>query len=716
VRDLSTKPRYRALENTREPVSRRTIVSRVVLGVVSVALIAGMVIQFTPNLGAGLGGAAANEGKTLFTVNGIKVTERELDRYRQQNPLFQQSFTGTVGQDIENSLAAQVILIKAAQSDSARIRIPDSEVAQQLAAFRAQNGLQKDADFLARIQSVGYTDASFRDTLRLQTQIQKRLKEIQDGVTVSDAELKLYYDLNKANYRSEERVLARQIVVNDAKTAAEVQTKIKAGEDFVALVKQYSKDEGTKVQDGALGAKTGEKNPGEVTALALPTNVAGEVFKLKNGGVTSSIADGGKFYIIKVEKYLPAGQQTFEEAKTKLTEDAKQTKSNGAIENWIRTLEKNAVVVPEPGSNFSYFNPPVLKVGDRTVTLTELNRQVYNNQQIQQFLAQGGAQGATLVEQFFKPQTLENITKQAVAVQAAKKTGQPFIGADIDVSTAVQQWETRDVTVSDAEVRAYYDKNLSFYTTPASANINEATFPTLEAAKAFRAAFLAAPTSDFNKEAAKQKGTVTELGSVTPDSIDPAFKTVIFQARALTRAGAIQISDVIQKNKQFVVLGVTTLINQSVKPFADAREDAAQKALAAKRSEEGAKWLTAAQKDIKVQNLYADVRKQLEARAAKAEADKKAAEAKAQAEAAAAKKAEADKNPPLEVTVSDPSAKVTVRDGTKDVETATGGKVSFKLPNGLYTLIVEAKGFKTYTKEFRFPDEKMLDVKLEAQK
>ena len=714
MRDPTSKPRYRASEQS-EPLSNRTIVSRIVLGIVSLALVAGLVIQFTPNLGGGGGAGAQTEGKTLFTVNGVKVTEREMERFRQQNPLFAQSFDGTVGQDLENTLSAQVILIKAAQSDAARIRISDQDVSDQLKSFRASRQLTKDADYLSQIQSAGYTDASFRDTLRLQSQIQKRLKEIQDGVKVTDAEAKLFFELNKANYRSEERILARQIVVTDAKLATEVQSKLKAGEDFKALVATYSKDEGTKAEEGALGSKKGAKSPGEVTALALPTNVAMEAFKLKNGGVTSSIADGGKFYILKVEKFLPAGQQTFEEAKTKLMEDAKQTKANGATENWIKTLEKAAVVVPEKDSGFEYFDPTVLKIGDSEVKLHELNRQVYNNQQIQQFLSQGGAQGATLVEQFFKPQTIETIIKQAVAVQAAKATKQPFIGAEADILTSVQQWQTRDVAVTEADVRKYYTDNLSFYTTPASANINQASFTTLTAAKAFRAAFLAAP-GDFAKAAAKLKGTVNEVGSVTPESIDPAFKTVVFDARALTKAGAIQLSDVIQKDKTFVVLGVTTLIEKTVKSFSEARSDAETKALATKRTAAGAAWLTTQQKGIKVQNSYADVRKQLEARAAKAVADKKALEIKRQAEADVAKKAEAAKNPPLEITVSEATAKVTVLDGTKTVETATGAKVSFKLPNGLYTVQVEAKGFKTVAQEVRFPDQKALTIKLEAVK
>ena len=687
MRDPTLKPRYRASEQS-EPLSKRTIVSRIVLGIVSLALVAGLVIQFTPNLGGGAGASGQTEGKTLFTVNGVKVTEREMERFRQQNPLFAQSFDGTVGQDLENTLSAQVILIKAAQSDAARIRISDADVSEQLKTFRASRGLAKDADYLSQIQSAGYSDASFRDTLRLQSQIQKRLKEIQDGVTVTDAEAKLFFELNKANYRSEERILARQIVLADAKLAAEVQTKVKAGEDFKALVATYSKDEGTKAEEGALGSKKGAKTPGEVTALALPTNVATAAFKLKSGGVTPSIADGGKFYILKVEKFLPAGQQTFEEAKTKLMEDGKQTKSNGATENWIKTLEKAAVVVPEKDSGFEYFNPTVLKIGDSEVKLHELNRQVYNNQQIQQFLSQGGAQGATLVEQFFKPQTIETIIKQ---------------------------WQTRNVTVTEADAKKYYTDNLSFYTTPASANINQATFTTLSAAKAFRAAFVSAP-SDFAKAAAKLKGTVTEVGSVTPESIDPAFKTVIFDAKALTKAGAIQISDVIQKDKTFVVLGVTTLIEKSVRSFAEAKADAEAKALATKRTAAGAAWLTTQQKGIKVQNFYADVRKQLEARAAKAVAEKRTLEIKRQAEADVAKKAEAAKNPPLEITVSEAAAKVTVLDGTKTVETATGAKVSFKLPNGLYTVQVEAKGFKTVSQEVRFPDQKALTVKLEAVK
>jgi parvulin-like peptidyl-prolyl isomerase len=727
VNDTPRKPRYAALEKT-EPVSRRTIVSRVVLGVVAVALLAGMIIQFTPNLGGG--GSTQAEGKTLFTVNGLPVTEREVERARQQNPLLSQSPDGVLGQDLQNFLLSQIVLLKAAESDSRQVRLSGDAVAKQLTEIRASQNWQQDAQYKAGIQGAGYTDASFRDYIATRLKIQERVKQIQEEQKISDAELKLFYDLNKANYKNEEQIEARQIVVNDQKTADEVKAKLKAGGDFVALVKEYSKDESSKAEDGAINSEKGKKTPRAIVQLALPTNVATAAFKLTDGGVTDPIAEGGKFYILKVEKHTPAGQQDFAEAKTKIKDgakeaqlvlDAKQAKANGAVENWIETLEDKAKVeFTKDGtdSGLSFFNPTVAKVGTKEIKLKSLVREVFSNPQIGQFLQQGGAaQSGQLIEQFFKPQTLQNLIQRAVVVDAAKKTGQPFFGAANDVLQAVRQWQTRDLKVTEAEAQKYYNDNKALYTTPASANLSEATFKTIDAAKAFRRAFITQGGGDFTKSAAKQQGTVSELGAQTPEQIAPEYKTIVFDAKALQKVGALEISDVIQKNNQFVVLGATSYVEKTVKPFSEARADAEEKALAAKRSTEGQKWVDAQVKAAKPQNLYEGVRKQLEARAAEETKRKAAEEAKRKEEDAKRKADEAAKNPPLEIKGAPEGADITVLDGTTEVQKtkALGQAVTFKLPNGFYTVKVSAKGFKDFSKEVRFPEEKALDVKLEKQ-
>ncbi len=721
--DTPRKPRYAVLE-TQEPVSKRTLVSRVVLGVVAVALLAGMVIQFTPNLGGGMAGQQSN-GKTVFTVNGLPVFERDLERSRSQNQLFSLGLDGVIGEDLRNQLLSQTILIKAAEADSRSIRLGANDIADYIKQFRASNNLVKDADYQNAVRGQGYTDATFRETVALQQKIQARLKEINEAQKVTDAELKLFWELNKTNYKNEERISARQIVVNDQKAADEVSAKLKAGEDFVKLVREFSKDESSKVEDGAIASEKGKKTPVPVVQLALTTNVATAAFALKNGGVTAPIADGGKFYFLKVEKFFAAGQQTFEEAKAKLTEDAKQLKSNGATEAWIKSLEQGAKIeLTKDGTEqkLEYFNPAVAKVGKEEIFLNQLNRQVYlQNQQIQQFIQQGGAaQSAQLVEQFFKPQTLETLISGIVGVQAAKKLGQPFFGSEQDIVNQAKQWKTKDITIGDADVAKYYQDNVALYSTPGSANINEATFTSIEAAKAFRSAFIAQGGGDFTKSAAKQQGTVSELGALTPESIAPEYKTVVFEAKALSKAGAFEVSDVIQKEKKFIILGVSSFVEKKVKPIKEVFEDAKEKALASKRSTEGQAWLTAAVKAAKAENLYTGdkgVGKQLEAKAAETAKQKAADEAKRKAEDDKRKADEAAKNPPLEIKlVGATEAKVTLLEGTTTLQTvdAKSSRASLsKIPNGFYTLKVEATGFKPFTKEVRFPDEKSIEVKLE---
>jgi parvulin-like peptidyl-prolyl isomerase len=723
VNDTPRKPRYAALE-TQEPVSKRTLVSRVVLGVVAVALLAGMVIQFTPNLGGGLGGQQSN-GKTVMTVNGLPVFERDLERNRSQSPLFGLGLDGVIGEDLKNQLLSQTVLYKAADADSRSVRLAADDVPNFIKKLREGNNLGKDADYQNWLRGQGFTDATFRDAVTLQQKIQARLKEINDAQKLTDAELKLFWELNKTNYKNEERITARQIIVNDQKTADEVSAKLKANEDFIKLVREYSKDDSSKAEDGAIASEKGKKTPVPVVQLALPTNVATAAFALKTGGVTAPIAEGGKFYFLKVEKYFAAGQQTFDEAKTKLEEDAKALKSNGATEAWIKQIERDAKVeITKDGleQKLDYFNPTVVKVGQEEIKLNQLNRLVYlQNQQIQQFIQQGGtAQSAQLVEQFFKPQTLETLISGVVGVQAAKKLGQPFFGSEQDIVNQAKQWKTKDITISDADVVKYYNDNLALYSTPASANINEATFTSIEAAKAFRSAFIAQGGGDFTKGAAKQQGTVSELGALTPDSIAPEYKTVVFEAKALSKAGAFEVSDVIQKAKTFIILGVSSFIEKKVKPIKEVFEDAKDKALASKRSLEGQSWLTAAVKAAKAENLYTGdkgVGKQLADRAAITAKLKAADEAKRKAEDDKRKADEAAKNPPLEIKlVGATEAKVTLLEGTTTLQTvdAKASRASLsKIPNGFYTIKVEATGFKPFTKEVRFPDEKSIEVKLE---
>jgi parvulin-like peptidyl-prolyl isomerase len=609
--------RTRIVEDS-EPVTTRTIVSRVVLGIVAVALLAGMVVQFTPQLGGRGGAPGQEEGPTAFTVNGEAISERAFERNKRGDQLSGLNLGGAIGQDVQAMLINQTVLITAAKQDAARVNVSQAEVKASIDQIRQQNNLADDAAYLAAIQGQGFTDASFRQSQRERLQIQKRVEELSKGAALTDEELKFYYEQHKDLYKNEERIEARQIVVNDKKAADDALARVKT-EDFAAVAKAVSK-EGADA-DGALNAKKGEKVPQPITKLTLSSKVADAAFKLTSGGTTDVIEDNGKFYILKVEKFLAAGSQSFEEAKAKLETDTKASKQNQVIEAWVKDITAKAKVVFPEGSKLSLFDPVVAKVGTTEVKLAELNREVYSNPQIGQFLQQGGAQNGALITQFFKPQALENILNRVVATAAAKKLGKPFIGTGAEVLAGVQQYQTRDVTVTDAEIRKYYDDNKATYGAPASANASEATFNTLVDAKSFRSGFIAGG-KDFTKDAAKLKGTVNELGSIGGETTDPAYKKAVFETKALTKAAGGQVTDVIEKDAKFKVLYITDLKEAQTKPFEEAKADATDKALAAKKAKAGQEWIAKERKGVTIVNNLDKVNKELEARAKKADEDK----------------------------------------------------------------------------------------------
>ncbi|HWG85637.1 MAG TPA: peptidyl-prolyl cis-trans isomerase [Deinococcales bacterium] len=610
-----TPARARGMRVQDEPLTRRQIVSRIILGVVALALLAGMVAQFTPNLGQG---NTANQGTTVLSVNGKPVTDRELEQLRQRTAAFQLNVGGVVGQDLNNLLIDQAVLLQAVQQDAGRIRVSGGDVKANLDQIRASNNLQDNKDYLAALQRLGYTDATFREEVKKSIQIQRRIEELQAGAKVGDEEARFYFENHRNNYVNDPRIVARQVVVADKKVADDVRDRAAKGEDFAALAKQHStvgKDQG-----GALGAKSGESTPQPVTRITLPTAVADEAFKLTDGGVTPVVSEGGKFYVVKVEKFLPGGQQSFDEAKTKVEADVKQLAQGQAIEAWVEGLRRNAKVEIAEGSNLEFYNPAVAKVADYEVLLADLNRSVYFNEQVAQFLQQGGEEGGALVLGLFKPQALDSLINQQVAVKAARDSGKPFIGDRSTLLGEVQAWAARDVKVSEADARKYYQDNLaSAYTTPASASVVQANFTTAAAARSFRASFLKDP-KDFSKAVEAAKGTANDLGNVTAGTLDPAFSKAVFEARALTRAGDGQVTDVLQQDKNFSVLYVTNLSDEQVQSFAEARQDATNNALAAKKAEAGQKWLTDQREKTEVANFLEKVNKELEAKAKKADA------------------------------------------------------------------------------------------------
>ena len=146
----------------------------------------------------------------------------------------------------------------------------------------------------------------------------------------SDAEVRAFYDQNRYRFETPDRVHPSHILfltvnpntgaaLSDAEKAAkkelanEVLAKVKAGEDFAALARQYSEDPGTKEEGGDLGwVARGQMG---TASFEDPT------FALQPGQVSDVVETEFGFHIIKMNERESAVRRPIDEVREEIIGD-----------------------------------------------------------------------------------------------------------------------------------------------------------------------------------------------------------------------------------------------------------------------------------------------------------------------------------------------------------------------------------------------------------
>jgi len=616
-------------------LSRRT--NTIILWVVSIGLLIGMIITFTPTLGALTGSGPRNTSAPALIVNGETISELDVAQARRSSALFNVVQEGPVAVDLEMLLVDSLVRQEVVRQAAARQRVGNAEVRAELAAFRERNGVagsRNDEAYLRLIGGAGYDDASFRDYLRGQLQIQKWEQEILDGIDVSDEEVASFYRVNRDAYRTEPRVRARQIVVSDAETAAALRDRALAGASFAELAAEASEERAE--QGGAVGGD----EPQPVGRPAFPSAVAEQVFARTTPGVTPVVQSGGRSYLVAVEELVPAEPRPLEEVADEVREDALAAKQQALLDRRVSELVEQAEVQLAEASELSLDDPVVAKVGDSEIRASQLVRATYTNPQIQQAL---NPQSATLIAEFFKPSVLEQLIDRELAVQGAERLDATFFGSDALVAQSALDWVAREAEASQEEIISYYQANPARYTVPASAEVLRIDFVSLEAAVAYRDGLLEG--ADPQDSAESSAATVQDLGVVREGDLAGPLDTALFATDAFQDlpAGELAVSDVLvletsapegaaedgsqaddagegaaadaaaevpaaaPATQSFVVL-VADRTPERIRPLSEVRRDVAATVLAQERQLLQRAWLDGLREEIEVENLLTATR------------------------------------------------------------------------------------------------------------
>lgn len=265
-----------------------------------------------------------------------------------------EQLTGIKAQMLNRLIQIQILLQKATDADKAEGK---KKAEAQIAALLTRAGSQEA--FERQLKAVGMTTDELRTKITQEATATATLtREL--GITVTDAEVKQYYDTHPADFEQPESLKVQHILLltmNPTTRAPlpddqvklkhqqidDLLKRAKAGEDFSKLATQYSEDPGSKEKGGQLPPFThGDMVPEfEAAAFALKTNTISDVVTTAYG-----------YHIIKVEEKIPAKKlmltdkvpQTDLTIADKIKDFLMQQKTQKLAPTFLENLKKTASV------------------------------------------------------------------------------------------------------------------------------------------------------------------------------------------------------------------------------------------------------------------------------------------------------------------------------------------------------------------------------------
>ena len=181
-----------------------------------------------------------------------------------------------------------------------------------------------------------------------QVMIQKLMRDELDAKitadTITDAEMKAYYDANLADYVKPEEVRVSAIIVKNRAQAERVASEArgeagKTNKGFRDLVGRYSQDEDTKLRGGDLRYL-------DAASKEVPAPVVKAAFALAATGDVSGAVDAGNgtWYVLKQTGRRRSMTRSFDDAKPAIRSKLFRDKRLAAQKDFVEGLKAKAKI------------------------------------------------------------------------------------------------------------------------------------------------------------------------------------------------------------------------------------------------------------------------------------------------------------------------------------------------------------------------------------
>jgi len=296
--------------------------------------------------------AGCSSKNVVATVNGEKITTQELDKriaevktsYEQQGMDFSGDKGASLLDTLRKSTLQQMINNKLMLQEAKKMgNLSTDQVQEIIGTFKQQ--FSSDEEYQLFLDQVKLSEEEIAYILNMQDQLSKDLPPI------TDADLRKYYDDNKAQLSKPEQLQVRHILFfvdegdkgypvkhTDAEAkqlSQDVIAQLQQGKDFSQLASEKSEDSGTKADGGLYTFSKGES----------VQEFEDAAFALKDGEYTKTpVKTDYGYHIIKRDKLIPAVVPSFEETKTQLTVQMNDEAKQAKFSQFMTDAKNNAVI------------------------------------------------------------------------------------------------------------------------------------------------------------------------------------------------------------------------------------------------------------------------------------------------------------------------------------------------------------------------------------
>ncbi|GAB6138285.1 peptidylprolyl isomerase [Halanaerobaculum tunisiense] len=323
--------------------------TKIIAAIVAVLFVAGSALVYLNTSGNQQANQAKASNRPVATVNGEDINYQEFNSQLSQVMQQYQRSQGQVSADRILPLKSRVLkgaverelLNQRAAEEGFKERITDEEVQTELDNYieqmMQQASVSSEEELDKLLKKRGRSLADFKERVKGRVKEVLALRKLQNKITgdveVSESEIKEQYEKITASH-----ILFKtnnNQTAEEAKAKAEkVLAKVKEGQDFAQLAKEYS--EGPSADKGG---QLGSFGRGKM----LPS-FEEKAFSLEVGEVSEPVKTKSGYHLIKVTDKQEAEGEEFEKKKKDIKQKLLQKKQKKVFSNWLEDAKEEAEI------------------------------------------------------------------------------------------------------------------------------------------------------------------------------------------------------------------------------------------------------------------------------------------------------------------------------------------------------------------------------------